>query len=77
MRDPNRIKKILSTLERLWTKYPDMRLGQLIVGATSHALDSMEGPHYDPSFACPEIFYLEDQDMEIGLLMFPKMGEKE
>ncbi len=30
MRDPNRIPVILNRLEKLWTKYPDLRLGQLI-----------------------------------------------
>ena len=31
MRDPKRIPKILKRIERLWKKYPDLRLGQLIV----------------------------------------------
>ena len=30
MRDPNRIPEILKRLEKLWQKYPDLRLGQLI-----------------------------------------------
>jgi len=30
MRNPNRILFVLRELERLWKKYPDWRLGQLI-----------------------------------------------
>ena len=30
MRDPNRIPEILKELEKIWSKYPDLRLGQLI-----------------------------------------------
>ena len=34
MRDPKRIKKVLDTIERVWSKFPDFRLGQLIFNAT-------------------------------------------
>ncbi|MFZ2992573.1 MAG: hypothetical protein WA061_02545 [Microgenomates group bacterium] len=30
MRNPKRIKSILSKMEKLWNMYPDMRLGQLL-----------------------------------------------
>jgi len=30
MRDPKRISNILNRLQRIWEKYPDLRLGQLI-----------------------------------------------
>ena len=30
MRNPDRIPKVLRELERLWSKHPDWRLGQLI-----------------------------------------------
>ncbi len=30
MRNPNRISEILRYLEKLWNKYPDQRLGQLL-----------------------------------------------
>lgn len=33
MRDPRRIKKILSALRAVWEENPDMRLGQLICNA--------------------------------------------
>lgn len=31
MRDPNRIKPFLETLEKAWKKVPDWRFGQLMV----------------------------------------------
>ncbi len=30
MRDSKRIKRILNKIEKLWNKYPDQRLGQLL-----------------------------------------------
>ncbi len=33
MRDSNRIDYVLSAVREVWTQYPDMRLGQLIVNA--------------------------------------------
>lgn len=47
MRDPKRIDGVLAAVKDLWIKYPDMRLGQLVVGATN--LD-------DP-------FYIEDDEL--------------
>lgn len=32
IRDPLRITAVLRIVEELWRKYPDLRLGQLIVG---------------------------------------------
>lgn len=37
MRNPNRIPKILVLLEKVWEKYPDLRLGQLIENITRDA----------------------------------------
>jgi len=31
MRNPKRIKKILKEIEKVWEKYPYLRLGQLIM----------------------------------------------
>jgi len=45
MRDLQRIPKILSTLERIWQKNPDLRLTQLLVIAAK------------PKDPCPQIFY--------------------
>ena len=53
-RDPNRISGLLKVLEQVWQNYPDWRLGQLIVNATRLSR---------PSFKCPEVFYIEDDEM--------------
>ena len=31
MRNPDRIDRVLNTLSKVWKKYPDLRLGQLII----------------------------------------------
>lgn len=51
MRDPLRIRTILLTLGEYWRKTPDLRLGQLLLGAVA------------PSAACPELFYIEDEKL--------------
>lgn len=55
MRDPNRIPEILETLRQVWSKNPDLRLGQIIVIATR------------PTEVCREVFYIEDSDLVKGL----------
>jgi len=47
MRDPDRIPIILNQIEMLWEKYPDLRLGQLLL-----TIESEEG-----------LFYIEDEDL--------------
>lgn len=37
MRDKKRIPDILARLEKVWEKYPDLRLGQLIVNVVDDA----------------------------------------
>lgn len=61
MRDPNRIKETLANLERIWTNNPDFRLGQLLVNATK------------PKNPCPEVFYIEDDKILVGLLDLEKI----
>ena len=44
MRDPKRIPKTLKLIEKIWTKYPDLRLMQLVLncvdeGATYYTED--------------------------------------
>ena len=63
MRDKNRIPKILNELERIWKANPDFRLGQLIVVGAK------------PKEPCPEVFYIEDEDLLDGLLKFDKRAE--
>jgi len=42
MRDPNRIKPTLEAVEKLWRKYPDLRLGQLLWAIAQGDLYNME-----------------------------------
>ena len=43
MRDPKRIDKVLRELRKLWKKYPELRLGQLLINATyPHNLYAVE-----------------------------------
>lgn len=50
MRDPNRIHKMLVTIEKVWSKVPDWRLGQLISDAAR-------------SMGCEDPFFLEDEKL--------------
>ena len=52
MRDPERIDRILNQLREVWVKVPDWRLGQLLVNAVN------------PKQPCPDVFYLEDRELE-------------
>lgn len=63
MRDKSRIPKILNELERIWKSNPDFRLGQLIVVGAN------------PKEPCPEVFYIEDEDLLDGLFKFDKRAE--
>lgn len=53
MRDPARIDRVLAQIAVLWHRYPDLRLGQLLVNAE---------PRFD---VLP--FYIEDTDLEAAL----------
>ena len=47
MRDINRIDLILDRLKTLWKKYPDLRLGQLILNVLQD----------------PILYYIEDEEL--------------
>ena len=47
MRDPKRIPEILNQLKALWSSYPDLRLGQLILNIVRD----------------PVLYYLEDEEL--------------
>lgn len=51
MRDPQRIDRLLEQLRFIWKKYPDMRLGQMLINCVS------------PS----KIYYIEDEDLSVLL----------
>ena len=42
MRDPKRIRPLLDRLEAVWTQYPDIRLGQMVVVASPADVFSVE-----------------------------------
>jgi uncharacterized protein YihD (DUF1040 family) len=54
MRDEKRIPQILAELQKIWEKYPDLRLGQLLCNVYSD----------------PALYYKEDEDLIEGLKKF-------
>ncbi len=48
MRDPERIDQVLAVVREVWHRYPDLRLGQLIVNAVQ------------PDEPCSQVYSLED-----------------
>jgi len=47
MRDKARIPYVLEVVQEIWEKYPDMRLGQLLLNTTRD----------------PILYYMEDEDL--------------
>jgi len=60
MRDPKRIKRVISKVEELWKVNPDWRLTQLIMNVLSM--------NSDP-------FYIEDEQLEKALDDFEVLNE--
>ncbi len=56
MRDPDRIALILEELGNFWTKYPDLRLGQILVIMNAGSRDKRELPLDN------DVFNLEDDE---------------
>lgn len=56
MRDPTRIALILDELGKFWTKYPDLRLGQILVIMNTGSRDKRELPLDN------DVFNLEDDE---------------
>lgn len=57
MRDPERIKRILSKLEKTWSASNDLRLGQLLLNLQCE----------NKTTTHPDFFYAEDEDIEAWL----------
>ena len=55
MRDPVRIDRVLALLREVWTQVPEWRLGQIICNAI------------EPKEPCSEIFYTQDERLEMLL----------
>jgi uncharacterized protein YihD (DUF1040 family) len=62
MRDPERIKLILELIENIWEQKPDLRLCQILHGASTYI-----------SFDSDDLFYLEDEDLIEGLVRYKEM----
>lgn len=69
MRDKERIKKILSKIEKLWNKYPDQRFGQLLENYVF-----VRGNRGDIT-SC-RLFYQEDDETELNINNNIKEDEK-
>lgn len=61
MRDPNRIKPILETIEKVWTKWPDFRLMQMLLNCSSHKGNGQYIP--DPYFIEDDDFLMRFQEI--------------
>jgi uncharacterized protein YihD (DUF1040 family) len=59
MRDINRIDRILAKLGEVWKKYPQLRLGQLILNVIND----------------PTLYYVEDQDLIDSIIDYYKKLE--
>jgi hypothetical protein len=59
VRNPNRIDPMLETIGFVWKKFPDFRLGQLIVNAVRTQLN--EGA---------DLFNVEDGTLEMAICSF-------
>ena len=47
MRDPKRIPEVLNELKGIWSSFPDLRLGQLLLNVVNER----------------ELYYFEDEDL--------------
>ena len=62
MRDPQRIEKIIGLIRKVWYKYPDLRLTQLIMNALKMANDP---------------YYIEDDVLEKALKDYDELTEEQ
>lgn len=70
MRDANRIDLILRELKSIWERYPDLRLGQIVINAVERG----QGEHFTPDdTTAMKLFYIEDEPLlEMIKNAFPK-----
>jgi len=56
MRDPKRIPEILNELKGIWSSFPDLRLGQLIINAAGMwDMNTMDAER--------KLYYMEDEEL--------------
>lgn len=83
MRDPKRIKRMLSLIGELWKKKPDMRFFQLINwieyefskqnnGFGHRRVFEKDSHNLEQPFSYMDLFYLEDDKFETFLIGFIK-----
>ena len=61
MRKPERIPIILKEIEKVWKKYPDLRLGQLLEGAVIK--EKQIEIYISPDLKPFDLFYIEDEEL--------------
>jgi len=61
MRDKNRIDYILAEINKIWSKYPDLRLGQLLLNVARE----------------PLLYYMEDENIVEALKEFYKVNDND
>jgi len=66
-RNPDRIKKVLDRIEKLWRKEPDLRLAQIVVNAAKMA-------EYK-DITKSTVFYMEDDVLLKGLDNYERIRE--
>lgn len=56
MRDPKRIPEMLNELKGIWSSFPDLRLGQLL-------LNVMHNPQLSADQSEQKFYYMEDDEL--------------
>lgn len=54
LRDPNRIPKVINTIQEIWSKYPDLRFVQL-VEILKFSISNTTGKE--------DLYYMEDEEL--------------
>lgn len=54
MKDAKRVKEILTLIEKIWLKNPDLRLGQIMANVQAGDLFN------EPFFTYEDIYFMED-----------------
>jgi len=68
MRNPKRINRLLRLIKKIWVKYPDLRLFQLL-GNPFSPQNIFNGK----AFTDRDYYYIEDDTLEVRLREYYKM----
>lgn len=69
MREPERIERIINLMKNIWTRYPDMRFGQLYMNLLRQYAVQRGWKTTDDRFA-NVVWLMEDADFEAFLNNF-------